>query len=114
MHKIKIAELSRYYNNAYGRPPKKFNNEDLIWMVDIDKTDLISVPLFTEVLGISDVILTEAAALSQKWCGWGFYTLRLGRDLNISYTTLPVLLFESAEDAVLARLRWSPNRWVNM
>lgn len=106
MRKVKIADLDQYYSHQ-GKP-EHHNKFTELWMVDIQEDQMSSND--NEVFGLSQEIIGAAEHLSRDWCGWGFYTRKT---VNSRYSSIPVLLFETQEDAVFARMHWPASHWLN-
>jgi len=106
MRKIKIESLSQYYSNQ-GKPDSHSRSTE-VYMVDIKESHLSSND--EAGMGMPLEHILEAEKLSQGWCGWGFYTHRVGAG---TYPSVPVLLFENQEDAVFARLHWPASICLN-
>jgi len=108
MRKVTLASLNSWYSRFSDLPCSE--DKFTPWLLDIDETEFAASPAYPEVIGLPVDIVDTTESFCQHWFGWGFYTFRTK---DTVYPNIPVLLFENHNDAVIARLLWPNNKWLN-
>lgn len=113
MQKIRRSDCNQSFTHVEGPEPGPDNElymVDLAWdLVVNNKHQWPANENSAPAMGLPMTILKEAQELSSDWMGWGFYNFKTRKGNYIS--GIPVLLYKSLEDAMLARVRWPGANW---